>query len=64
VPCICKIEALTGWTPTNSLSAIIEKTIRFERSRTCDEPRSYRAPVQAPNILPSLAAQGVNYLRA
>ena len=33
VPCICRIEALTGWRPTTDLESIIRKTILFERAR-------------------------------
>ncbi|MSV34841.1 MAG: NAD-dependent epimerase/dehydratase family protein [Bryobacterales bacterium] len=33
VPCICRMEALTGWRPATSLAAIIAKTISFERNR-------------------------------
>lgn len=33
VPCICRIEAFTGWRPTTDLEGIIRKTILFERAR-------------------------------
>jgi len=33
VPCICRIEAITGWRPTTDLDSIIQKTILFERAR-------------------------------
>ena len=33
VPCICRIEAHTGWRPTTDLESIIRKTILFERAR-------------------------------
>jgi UDP-glucose 4-epimerase len=33
VPCICRIEAITGWRPTTDLDGIIRKTILFERAR-------------------------------
>ena len=36
VPCICRIEALTGWRPATNLASIIEKTILFERARQGD----------------------------
>jgi UDP-glucose 4-epimerase len=38
VPCICRIEALTGWRPKTPLAAIIDTTIRFERARAACEP--------------------------
>jgi nucleoside-diphosphate-sugar epimerase len=31
VPCICRMEALTGWAPGTGLAQIIKKTIAFER---------------------------------
>ena len=34
VPCICKIQKLTGWTPWTSLDEIIAATARYERQRT------------------------------
>ncbi len=33
VPCICRMEALTGWSPTTDLAAIIQRTIVFEQNR-------------------------------
>jgi nucleoside-diphosphate-sugar epimerase len=33
VPCICKIERVTGWTPSTPLDQMIEETVRYERSR-------------------------------
>jgi UDP-glucose 4-epimerase len=44
VPCICRIEAHTGWRPTTNLEDIIRKTILFERARQ-DVPVS--VPVRA-----------------
>jgi UDP-glucose 4-epimerase len=43
VPCICRIEALTGWRPTTDLESIIRKTILFERARQ-DVGASMQAP--------------------
>jgi len=34
VPCICKIQALTGWAPTTSLAEVIRKAIHFEEQRS------------------------------
>jgi UDP-glucose 4-epimerase len=33
VPCICKIEALTGWRPTTNLASIIQRTVHFHRTQ-------------------------------
>ena len=33
VPCICRIQGLTGWAPTTSLDEIISKTIACENDR-------------------------------
>ncbi len=44
VPCICRIEAHTGWRPTTNLEGIIRKTILFERSR---QDRPVSVPVHA-----------------
>jgi UDP-glucose 4-epimerase len=33
VPCICHIRGLTGWVPTTSLDAIIQKTIEHVKNR-------------------------------
>ena len=45
VPCICRIEALTGWRPRISLDEVIRRTIDYETARrmtawleqTCDD---------------------------
>ncbi len=37
VPCICRIQALTGWAPTTSLNTVIQETIQFEKSRLAVE---------------------------
>jgi len=33
VPCICRMEALTGWRPVTDLDSVIRRTIDFERTR-------------------------------
>lgn len=34
VPCICKIQGLTGWAPTTSLEEVIRKAVVFEEERS------------------------------
>jgi UDP-glucose 4-epimerase len=54
VPCICRIQALTGWSPATSLEEIIERTVMFEKS-----PRPGRDPI--PVALPTAGPQQVAY---
>jgi len=42
VPCICRMEALTGWTPTTDLTEIIQRTVAFEQQHAA---HSEPAPV-------------------
>ncbi len=49
VPCICRIEALTGWRPATDLTTIIQNTIAHERAQGC--PESIPAPGPTPGML-------------
>ena len=33
VPCICRIEALTGWRPSMNVDEIIRRTVAYERQK-------------------------------
>jgi UDP-glucose 4-epimerase len=54
VPCICRIKALTGWTPVTSLSGIIRKTIRSERKRASSLLHLDQPGIPAHRDVPSL----------
>ncbi len=56
VPCICRINALTGWTPVTSLSAIIDKTVAAERQRASAPRHLEQISTPSYSVVPALAS--------
>ncbi len=58
VPCICRINMMTGWTPLTSLAAIIDKTIASERDCVSGPLHLDRLSTQGYPVIPSSASLG------